>query len=576
MSLSGLKWRADAVEGTGEQPARDYPQAEGNGIADAIARSARKRKRRRRKKRRRKPQAAHPVPVQQPAPPPLRKQQWIVGWDDSRGDGLVRAVYDGVEHDSAQDPATIPPRPLPTPQNPPAPKAPQPMGVYSGPFGRIQANRLLWRAGFGPRPGEAAGLADQGLEAAVHSLTRTSGYPSFSGPEPTDGDGYPIAPYDAYGHDHLWWLDRMVRSSQPLVERMALVFHDWFATSNEAVNQVPLMVGQTHLFRNRWAGSFRTLLEEVTKDPAMLVFLDGISNSRNNPNENYAREVMELFALGADRGAYTEDDIRELAKALTGWRADWNGDEWTNFRYDANRHSNAIKSVFSYPPFNVAPGNWTWQDAIRLAVEHPMHPSFFVGKLWSYFVPAAPSESTMNALTSLYTSNNYEVRPVLEAILMHPDFYEGPPMVKPPIVYLAGLMRSSGTYVNSEDFIWVSSDMGQQLFYPPNVSGWDDQRWLDTNTMRGRWEAVREVLTRHHADPWNAPYDPGEEPGPAFNRALGVWDYPPLRAEHHSEINQFAHNAFGSLADWQNGPYRALRQNALLQLIAVCPDLHLS
>jgi hypothetical protein len=143
-------------------------------------------------------------------------------------------------------------------------------------------------------------------------------------------------------------------------------------------------------------------------------------------------------------------------------------------------------------------------------------------------------------------------------------------------VYLAGLMRATGTYVDREAWIWVSGDMGQQLFYPPNVSGWDDTRWLDTNTMRARWDTVFQVMEDDHPDP-NDTYDDTEAPDVALERALGHWDYPPLRSEQHNELLRYSTNAWsGPLASWQKGTYRALRQDALIELVAVCPDLHLS
>src|SRR5919204_6117913 len=122
------------------------------------------------------------------------------------------------------------------------------IATYRGRFGRKQAERLLWRAGFGPRPGEAENLAARGLHAAVRSLTRP-GNERLVGPKPHDSDGHPLAPYDAWGHDQLWWLDRMVRTSRPLVERMTLVWHDWLATSNDGVGPARLMLRQNNLFR---------------------------------------------------------------------------------------------------------------------------------------------------------------------------------------------------------------------------------------------------------------------------------------------------------------------------------------
>ena len=170
--------------------------------------------------------------------------------------------------------------------------------VYRGKFGEREATRLLWRAGFGPKPGEAAKLARKhNLANAVRSLTRPTSAEVLKGPAPLDGDGLPPAPFDAWGHDVLWWLDRMVRTNHPLVERMALIWHDWFATGDVGSEQ--RAIEQIQLFERRWMGPFSDLLLDVTIDPAMLVWLSGLENTRRAPNENYAREMMELFTLGA-------------------------------------------------------------------------------------------------------------------------------------------------------------------------------------------------------------------------------------------------------------------------------------
>src|SRR5438874_5464358 len=188
-----------------------------------------------------------------------------------------------------------------------------PVAAYAGKFQAAEAERLLWRAGFGPRKGEAEALAALGLDAAVHALTYP-GREHLVGKAPHDEKGRPLAPYDAWGHDHVWWLDRMVRTSRPLVERMALVWHDWFATSNDGVGSQRLMLAQNQLFREHGLGSFQDLLVDVTRDPAMLLWLDGTDNSRDSPNENYGREMMELFTLGAGRG-YGEEDVRQNDRA---------------------------------------------------------------------------------------------------------------------------------------------------------------------------------------------------------------------------------------------------------------------
>ena len=146
--------------------------------------------------------------------------------------------------------------------------------AYRGKFGVPQAERLLWRAGFGPRPGEAEALAKLGLHGAVSKLVHP-GPEKLVGPAAHDSKGRPLAPADAWGHDHCWWLDRMVRTSRPLVERMTLVWHDWFATSNGGVGSQKLMLKQNKLLRSHSLGSFEQLLLDVTRDPAMLLWLNG-------------------------------------------------------------------------------------------------------------------------------------------------------------------------------------------------------------------------------------------------------------------------------------------------------------
>ncbi|MBA3864766.1 MAG: DUF1800 family protein [Solirubrobacterales bacterium] len=446
---------------------------------------------------------------------------------------------------------------------------PRPAGAYQGPFGHDQAVRLLNRAGFGPSLGQADPLASLGLVGAVQSLTRPSGAAILSGPAPVDDNGKPLAPADSWGHDHLWWLDRMVRSNQPLVERMALVFHDWFATSKRGVSKQQQMIDQSNLFRAAWGGSFLDLFKAVAIDPAMLQWLNGAENEKWAPNENFGREMMELFSLGADRGAYTEDDVREQARALTGWRNDWSNELGAhNFRFEPGWHDTGSKSVFGRS------GNWGWEDACRLCVEHPLHPSFFVDKLWSYFVPTPAPEPLRASLIDTYVGSGWQIRPVLETILMSPALYEGPPMVKPPVVQLAGMLRAVGRYIDTTAWVWLCEPAGQVLFLPPNVAGWDDSRWLDTSRMRARWNIVDYVLDGISVDAWRRPYSTTETAEEALARALGSWGSPGLREEHRAELLEFARRAEKQVsANWQKGPYRAMRQNALLQLIGISPDL---
>ncbi len=439
--------------------------------------------------------------------------------------------------------------------------------VYRGRFGSAQAERLLWRAGFGPRPGEAKKLARKGLRSAVHSLTRP-GKEHLRGWAPRDEQGLPLAPRDAYGHDHLWWLDRMVRTSRPLVERMTLVWHDWFATSNAGVGSQRLMLAQNQLFRSRALGTFGRLLLGVTRDPAMLIWLSGNQNTLDAPNENYGRELMELFSLGADRpGGYTEEDVREQARALTGWTNDYDSTGPYNFRFDVWRHDQGVKSIFGHQ------GNFDWRDSCWLCLKHPNHASFFVTKLWSYFVPTPPPAATQAALEHMYVSHGYAVRPVLESILMHPELYVGPRMVKPPVVYTAGLLRRLGRPIDTSEWVWLDALAGQQLFYPPNVSGWDESRWLDTATFRGRWYVASRALDRTVLDEGSPAWRPPHDAAKLLDWALRKNGRPSVAPETRKALLAFFDAVLGDI-DQQDEyrPYPLMAVNAARILLAVAPE----
>jgi len=358
----------------------------------------------------------------------------------------------------------------------------------------------------------------------------------------------------------------MVRSRHQLVERLALVFHDWWATRRDGVSTNAEMLNQTNIFRAHGLGSFRAMARAVTTDPAMLQFLDGMSNRRGAVNENYGRELMELFTLGADRGAYTETDVREIAKALSGWTATYSNG-WTNWRWDEQgRWDFSTKTVFGKS------GRFTWEDAVELVLTHPLHPSFFVRKLWGYFIPTPPSAAESKALEQLYVASNLQIRPVLEAILCHPAFYEGPTMVKPPVVLSAGMLRAQERTVATYNWHYVGDRSGQQLHFPPDVSGWNDLRWLDTNTTVGRWDLVREglrgkVITGTARDTY-----PEETPEQALANARAFWGDPSLSAETVGQLKAFATAAPITGTTTQMAQRRAQRFNALRQLVAASPD----
>lgn len=441
------------------------------------------------------------------------------------------------------------------------------VAVYRGPFGVRQAERLLWRAGFGPAPGEGAALAKRGLRRAVFSLTRPPAE-RLVGPAPTDANGDRIAPFDAWGHDCLWWLDRMVRSNQPHVERMALTWHDWFATGD--VGSQKLGIKQKVTMRKGALGSFEQLFLDVTVDPAMLLWLSGGENTKYAPNENYAREMMELFSLGVSNASgypYSEDDVREQARSLTGWTYTWDDNVGpVNFRFDQSLHDYGVKRILGKV------GRFTWRDSVRLCLRHEAHAPYFVDRLWRYFVPTAPSSQTKNALVHLYRQSGHAIRPLLEAILMHPDLYEGESMVKPPVVFIVGMLKARRRFIDTDAWTWVSELAGQRPFAPPSVAGWDETRWLDTSTLRGRWLAAAVALEPEEIDT-SRPYDTREDAAAALDRAVGFWGRPALTSLTRRELEGFAQRVESAIDDdWKRTAYRALRQNALRMMIATSPD----
>jgi uncharacterized protein (DUF1800 family) len=309
--------------------------------------------------------------------------------------------------------------------------------------------------------------------------------------------------------------------------------------------------------------------------------------------------MMELFTLGHGSG-YTEDDVREQARALTGFRYDWTQDGPTNFRYDASYHDKGVKKIFGQS------GHFKWQDSCRLCVSHPAHSPFFVEKLWSYFVPVPPDSATQHALQKLYVSSGHAVRPVLEAILKHPTLFEGPRLVKPPVVYTAGLLRRIRRGIDTTAWTWLDAMSGQQLFYPPNVagmlravgrgidtqawawlcesagqylfmppnvSGWDDTRWLDTATWRGRWWIAQYALDPYALDPAKA--GKPDNAKKLLDSALSFWHEPQLGKPTRQALQTFAHRALGDASgtDWKKQQYPPMVVNALRQLIAVSPEL---
>lgn len=443
---------------------------------------------------------------------------------------------------------------------------PSPVAVYGGKFDEDAATRLLWRAGFGPRPGDVEQTVRLGLEGAVASLTRPTGPTELIGAKPHGDKGAKIDPFNNWGDDHIWWLDRMVRSNKPLSERMTLVWHSWFATSEEASN-ARLMINQNWMMRKHSLGNFHQLLSDVTIDPAMLLWLNGNENVKGSPNENYGREMLELFTLGADRG-YNQDDVHDNARALTGWTNSWSERRGpVDFRFDPSLHDDGVKQIFGHR------GRFGWKDSVRLAVTHPKHPSFLVEKLWGYFVGAELPRDTGGALEREYVHSGFEIRPLMEAILRHPLFYEGPRLVTPPVVWTAGMLRASRQTITTNAWSWIAQLTGQMLFQPPNVSGWNYAQWLDTSRWAGRLQAVDTALAKSVLTGKHYPYGLTENASEAYDRAIDFWGGRPLSQTAHQHLLDLGRRIqHGQTQPWEQVSFRQQRMNALRNLIPMSPD----
>jgi uncharacterized protein (DUF1800 family) len=332
---------------------------------------------------------------------------------------------------------------------------------------------------------------------------------------------------------------------------MTLIWHSWFATSNTGVGSQQLMINQNQTFRENALGTFPTLLAAVTEDPAMLVWLNGNTNVKTSPNQNYGREMMERFSLGADRG-YTQFDVEENSRALTGF-AGTAAQGATSFVFVASRHDTTSKTIFGHA------GNWTWTDSCSLCVNHPLHPSFFVEKLWSFFVPTLMDGQTLASLKEVYDGGS--IGPVVESILTHPTFYEGPRMVKPPVVYNAGLLRMRGRYIDNPVWWSLGQSAGQQLFYPPDVGGWDYTRWLNTATFRARWMMATEVQGTR------TPTDSPSDPDTLVERTVQYWGFPTVTPKTQALLRAFA------AAQLRRNNSPELVETAMRQVLATAPEL---
>jgi uncharacterized protein (DUF1800 family) len=300
----------------------------------------------------------------------------------------------------------------------------------------------------------------------------------------------------------------------------------------------------------------------------MLLWLNGTSNNRWDVNENYARELQELFCLGAGRG-YSERDVRQLARSLTGFRNDWSDGRGPHrFRYDREFHDGGRKVIYGRR------GRFGWQDGVRMVIRHRAHPSFLVRKLWSAFIPTAPPRGDQRALERMYIRSGRQVRPLVEAILRHPHLYDpARRMAKPPVVQAAGMLRAVGRGVDTTAWAWLCASAGQELFSPPNVSGWDDTRWLDTGTFRARWQMAATLCDDVRLDAEKLRGQLPNDAAELLRRAHGFWGNPPLSPTVRDGLADYAARSLATADQrWKRETYPVLTENALRMLIPTSPD----
>ncbi len=285
----------------------------------------------------------------------------------------------------------------------------------------------------------------------------------------------------------IWWANRMLTTKRPLEEKMTLFWHGHFATEHEKVMDYRLVLNQLAMLRANGTGNFRDLLIGIAKDPAMLIYLDNRKNIKGQANENFAREIMELFALGV--GNYTEKDIKEAGRAFTGW-----DNFGAKFVLHADLHDDGIKTVLGKS------GNFTGEQVVDILLAQKACAEFMSRKLYRFFVREDVSPELNAKLATLLRENKYQIKPFLTAVFLSRDFYSAPSVgtqIKSPVQYVISTYRKMGLteIPGTPYFPILMSGLGQQLGNPPNVKGWDGGKaWLNPSTLLQRGNLVRHAL----------------------------------------------------------------------------------
>jgi hypothetical protein len=396
--------------------------------------------------------------------------------------------------------------------------------ITSDQWDYAKARHLLFRAGFGGSPEEIQKLVDMGPHRAVDYLVQYHQHTPAS-IEP-DRDIYSWERPLAYeGHLHLeaqnhltevdgkrnvdqhaslvrWWVRRLLESPRPLEEKLVLFWHDHFASSYRTLGEAHLMYQQNELFR-RYADNFDALLHGIVQDPAMIRYLNNDDNVQGNNNENFGRELLELFSLGEENCAaheqdgYTEVDVRDgNTRSLTGAGYEHYS---AQYRFEHGKHDASPKTLLGKT------GNWGTHEAVDIMLEHPATARYVTKKLWQYFVYWEPEPEVLDQLSSLLRENEYRIRPLLENIFLSEQFYSDKAMsshIKSPVELLVGTAKALKLpKVDYQNVRFLLASMGQSLFDPPSVAGWAEGRdWINTNLLMARYTATVDLVKKEKID----------------------------------------------------------------------------
>jgi uncharacterized protein (DUF1800 family) len=355
---------------------------------------------------------------------------------------------------------------------------------------------LFRRAGFGATPDELERSTALGYEQTVDELLHPERQPEFDEDLPRR-----YWPEQSARVQNLatYWMYRMVNTSRPLEEKMTLFWHGLFATSRSKVNHI-LMSAQNRMLRALALGKFEDILLALSKDPAMIQWLDTKDSDKTNVNENYGRELLELFSMGI--GTYTEADVKAASRAFTGWTmkprhpAQPYGSYEAEFVYREDRHDHADKTFLGET------GDWNGEDIIRIIVTQPAAAHFIATKLHAFFVSDTPDESEINELAEVFSRTRGDMRAVMHALLISPWFRSRQhyfDKLKMPIELVVSTVRLTGTdrlpSPEARRLVDASAYMAQEPFNPPSVKGWDGGvTWIDTGLLVERLNFAADEL----------------------------------------------------------------------------------